>query len=258
MNEPTSMWSAPMRWRQPPSWSRPVTVRTLEPMPLISAPISMSMRARSCTWGSQALLPITVVPGVSAAARSAFSVAMTDGSSMNTSQAARPRGASSTMSRSMIDGGAHGAERVEVRVEPAAADDVAARRRHVGAAEAGQQRPGEQEGRAYALGQVAIDRGRSHPGGAQADLVVGAVHPHADVLEQAEHGVDVADPRHVRDDHLLLGEERGSQHGQSRVLVASGDDRAGQGRPALDHELLHKASAGRPGREVGGLGREPS
>ena len=45
------------------------------------------MRARSCTCGSQAALRMTVVPGVSAAAISAFSVPITDGSSMKKSHA---------------------------------------------------------------------------------------------------------------------------------------------------------------------------
>jgi len=67
-------------------------------MPWMSAPIFTSMRARSWTCGSQAALPITVVPGVSAAAMSAFSVAITDGSSMKTSVGRRPRGALSTIS----------------------------------------------------------------------------------------------------------------------------------------------------------------
>ena len=66
----------------------------------MSAPILTSIRARSWTWGSQAALPMIVVPGVSAAAISAFSVAMTDGSSMKTSPARRPPlGARGTMSR---------------------------------------------------------------------------------------------------------------------------------------------------------------
>ncbi len=51
-------------------------------MPSIRAPIALSIRHRSWTWGSHAALPITVTPGVSAAASSAFSVAMTDVSSM--------------------------------------------------------------------------------------------------------------------------------------------------------------------------------
>ena len=94
------MWSGPTSWVQPPSSCLPLTTSTLEPMPRMSAPILTSIRARSCTWGSQAALPMIVVPGVSAAAISAFSVAITDGSSMKTSPARRPPlGATRTMSR---------------------------------------------------------------------------------------------------------------------------------------------------------------
>src|SRR4051812_37015141 len=57
------------------------------------APIWRSMRARSWTWGSDAALWITVAPGVRAAAMRAFSVAITDGSSMKKSHALRPFGA---------------------------------------------------------------------------------------------------------------------------------------------------------------------
>ena len=59
-------------------------------MPSMRAPIAISRRARSWTWGSEAALWITVEPGVRAAAMSAFSVAITDGSSMKKSQACRP------------------------------------------------------------------------------------------------------------------------------------------------------------------------
>ena len=64
----------------------------------MSAPIFTSIRARSCTCGSEAALPITVVPGVSAAAISTFSVAITEGSSMNTSVGRSPRAAFSAIS----------------------------------------------------------------------------------------------------------------------------------------------------------------
>ena len=99
MKLPISMWSGAMWCSQPCSRSAPLTVSKFEPMPWMSAPIFTSIRARSCTCGSQAALPITVVPGVSAAAISAFSVAITEGSSMNTSVGRSPRGALSTMSR---------------------------------------------------------------------------------------------------------------------------------------------------------------
>ena len=64
-------------------------------MPSMRAPIAISSRARSCTCGSAAALWITVEPGVRAAVMSAFSVAITDGSSMKKSQACSPSGADS-------------------------------------------------------------------------------------------------------------------------------------------------------------------
>ena len=90
MKLPISMWSGAISCVAPPSRSAPSTVSRFEPIPPILAPILTSRRARSCTWGSQAALWTTVVPGVSAAAISTFSVAITDGSSMNTSPARRP------------------------------------------------------------------------------------------------------------------------------------------------------------------------
>ena len=97
----TSMWSAQIRCSAPPSLSRPCTVITFEPMPSICAPILTSRRARSWTCGSQAALPIVVGPGVNAAAISAFSVAITEGSSMNIPHGFRPpAGASISIQRS--------------------------------------------------------------------------------------------------------------------------------------------------------------
>ena len=83
------MWSGAMTCSQPCRTSEPSTMRRLEPMPVMSAPMARSMRARSWTCGSHAALPMTVEPGASAAASSAFSVAITDGSSMKTSPARR-------------------------------------------------------------------------------------------------------------------------------------------------------------------------
>ena len=101
MNEAISMWSGETECSQPPSAPMPWTYMTLEPMPSIAAPILLSMRARSCTCGSLAALRITVVPWVSAAAISAFSVPITDGSSMKKSvERSPPLGARSLMWRS--------------------------------------------------------------------------------------------------------------------------------------------------------------
>src|SRR5215211_3278778 len=100
MNEAISMWSGETRCSQPLSFARPWTCITFEPMPSIAAPMRVSRRARSCTCGSEAALRMTVDPGVSAAAMSAFSVPMTDGSSMKNSHAwSPPSGARKRMSR---------------------------------------------------------------------------------------------------------------------------------------------------------------
>ena len=90
MNEAISMWSGLTVCSQPCSLPIPWTCMTLEPMPSIAQPILLSIRARSWTWGSEAALRITVVPSISAAAMRAFSVPITDGSSMKKSHAWRP------------------------------------------------------------------------------------------------------------------------------------------------------------------------
>ena len=90
MNEPTSMWSGPMRNRPPRSRSTPSTISRLVPMPSIRAPRVTRNRARSCTWGSQAAFHTAVCPGARTAAMRAFSVAVTEASSRKISAPRRP------------------------------------------------------------------------------------------------------------------------------------------------------------------------
>ena len=145
----------------------------------------------------------------------------------------------------VLDLGAERAERVEVRIEPAAADHVAAGRRHHGGAEARQQRAGDEERRADALGEVRIDVGAVDLVGLQRDRVVrDPLDGHAEVGEQREHRLRVADPRDVGELDPLLGEKAGGEQRQSRVLVAGGHDGAGQRHAALDDELFHGRAAG--------------
>src|SRR4051794_908211 len=74
---------------------------TFDPIPSICAPIFTSRRARSWTCGSHAALPIVVGPGGSAAAISAFSVPITDGSSMKIAHGfSPPSGARISIARS--------------------------------------------------------------------------------------------------------------------------------------------------------------
>ena len=123
-------------------------------------------------------------------------------------------------------------EGVNVRVEPAAADQVAARRRDDHLVEPGEQRAGEQERGAHPPAQLGIELVLGDLGGADTHLVgAGPGDVGAEVREQLQHRLDVPDPRHVRERNRLLGEEGRGQDRQRPVLVAGGPDRSREARP---------------------------
>ena len=131
-------------------------------------------------------------------------------------------------------------ECVEVRIEAAAADHVPAGRRHVGAAEAGEQRTRQQERRADALGPFAIDvRMADAVGTDRHDVLVAPLGLDVEPAQQLEHRLDVADPRDVAEHDLLTRQQRRGEHGQRGILVSSGHDGPGEGSATLDDELLH-------------------
>src|SRR5262245_175855 len=80
----TSTWSGPIVHSPPRRLSTPLTRRTFDSIPSICAPSEPRNRHRSCTWGSQAALPIDVSPSARAAAMTMFSVAITLASSRKT------------------------------------------------------------------------------------------------------------------------------------------------------------------------------
>ena len=89
-------------------------------------------------------------------------------------------------------------EAVDVRVEPAPADDVAARRRDDRGSRANEQRPGEQERRAHLRAEVAVELRLANVGGVDADVVrADPLDVGAEVVDQREHRVDVPDARDV-------------------------------------------------------------
>ncbi len=225
-------------------------------MPWMSAPIFTSMRARSWTWGSQAALPITVVPGISAAAISAFSVAITDGSSMNTSQGSRPRGALRTISRpvSALAPIARNASRCGSRrrrpITSPPGGGITARwkRASSGPASRNEARISSASSRSISTSWTSAAQSATSLGPRQATV-------DADRVEDLEHRVDVADARHVAHEDLLLGEDARGEDRQGAVLVAGRNHRAGQRRAAFDDELLHELSAPASARRSGPLDR---
>ena len=123
--------------------------------------------------------------------------------------------------------GAEPLEREEVRVEAAAADHVAARRRQLDLAAAREQRRGEQDRRANARAQRRVERRRAHRLRVNAQRVAGrplglrARGPH-----ELDQRLEVADARHVLERDGLVGEQRGRDDRQGGVLVAARPDGA--------------------------------
>ena len=246
------MWSGPTSWVQPPSSCLPLTISTLEPMPRMSAPI-FDEHPRE-------VLDVGLAGGVADDRRA--------GRQRGGHQRVLGRhhrrlvhedlaGAQAAAGRrehdvaAVLVGRAQGAEGVEVRVQAPAADDVAAGRRHVGAAEARQQRAGEQERRADALGVLAVDlRLAVHAGGADDDLVLvaplgrGARGRAARPASPRRRGCAARCARRprrsVRTDAARIG--------RAAFLFPAGVTVPRQRHAAVDDELLHDVrGAPRPG-----------
>ena len=89
-------------------------------------------------------------------------------------------------------------------------------------------------------GELLVDHRRGDARGTEPDAVVrDPVDRDAEILEQGDLRLGVADPRHPVQQHLLLGQEAGGEDRQGGVLVAGDGDLAGQRRAPLDDELLH-------------------
>ena len=186
---------------------------------------------------------ITVGPGSarppSARSRSPSPTARPSGSRT----ACRPSGGvEHDVAAVVLDGGAERAERVEVRIEPPAADHVAARRRHPGAARSGPaagRRAGTRPGSARrARGRPRSCRRSRRRSGPRRGPSHSTRAPSC--ASSSDHRLDVADPGHVAQDHFVVGQQARGQDRQRAVLVAGGRDRARQRHSAFDYELLHR------------------
>ena len=153
------------------------------------------------------------------------------------------------------DPGAELLERVDVRVEPAPADCVAARRVEHRVPEAGEQRPAEQERGPDAVGELLVGVGLRDGGRLDADVVVAdPLDVGAEIGEQRDHRVDVADARHVAEDDRLVGQQARRQDRQCAVLVPGNADPSAERVAPLDHEGFHGCLAGDGGRQGGRYG----
>ena len=123
-----------------------------------------------------------------------------------------------------VDVGAHRAEGVEVRIQAAATDHVAAGRRHHRAAEAREQRAGEQERRADQLGQLGVDldlvdrrRRTARPRWARATARATPIASRISSIASTSRMRGT-----LRDDHLLVGEHAAARIGSAPFLLPAG------------------------------------
>ena len=225
----------------PPRRSRPCTVITLEPIPSTSAPILRQQAGE--------VLDVRLAGGVGDRRRARRQRgrhqrvlgAHHRGLVHEDRAGAEPAGGRRQLDPAVaVDPAPRSREGVEVGVEAAAADEVAARRRHPRLAEAGQQRPGKQERGADLAGELLVD---GYVSGRRARRAAGCCRRPSDLdaeaLEQRDLRLGVADPRHPVQQQLLLGQQAGGEDRQGRVLVAGDGELARERRAALDDELLH-------------------
>ena len=178
------------------------------------------------------------LPSASTAAMTAFSVPVTLASSRNNVVPLKTLGAH-LVPLSGLDLGAERGERVDMGVDPAPADDVSARRRHRGGAEAGEQRPREEDGCADLVAELLVELRRRHARRVDAHLVrADPVGLRAGTADEGEHRVHVEDPRDVLELDGLAREQRRGENRQRGVLVPGRLHAPGERVPSLDHERL--------------------
>ena len=131
-------------------------------------------------------------------------------------------------------------ERVDVGVEAAAPDHVAARRRHGDLAEPRQQRRGEEERRADVAREVRVEARLRDAGRVDSDVVrPGPLDVGAEIAHELDHRLDVADPRDVREPYFTGGHDARREDRQCAVLVARGADRpAERATPSITKDSM--------------------
>ncbi|MPM97185.1 hypothetical protein SDC9_144358 [bioreactor metagenome] len=130
-------------------------------------------------------------------------------------------------------------EPVEVAVEPAAADHVAARRIEFRLAAAGQQRSGEEDAGPVARTKFLRDRSRLHVGAPEAERVVLERELRAQFSRDVEHGADVEDVRHIFQHDLLVGQQQRRDHRQRRVFIPADFHPSADAGGPFHHQTPH-------------------
>lgn len=129
---------------------------------------------------------------------------------------------------------------VEVPVQAAAADHVAAGREELGGAAAGDQRSGEKDAGPVPGAHFARYLGGPYVAAAEFQHVVFKGEFRPELSGDVQHGAHVEDIGHIAQYALLLGQQQRRDHRQRRVFVAAYRNRTADFRAALHSQTLHE------------------
>eukprot|EP01022_Parablepharisma_sp_SALTPOND_P017907 TRINITY_DN290_c1_g1_i2.p1 TRINITY_DN290_c1_g1~~TRINITY_DN290_c1_g1_i2.p1 ORF type:complete len:1623 (-),score=570.02 TRINITY_DN290_c1_g1_i2:20056-24924(-) len=138
-----------------------------------------------------------------------------------------------------MDVGTHGLQALDVLVHRTRTDGAATRQRHLGLAEARQQRAQYQDRGAHGLDQLV---GCFRPGDIVAvehHFITVLLHAQAHLLHQLGDGDHVLQMRDIAQAQVIGRQEAGAQDGQGCVLGAGNGDLAGEATATADQELVH-------------------
>ena len=136
------------------------------------------------------------------------------------------------------DGGAQLLEGEEMGVEAPPADYIAARRRQRHLAAAREQRSGQQDRGADPRAKFRVEiSGADFLGMNRKSIALAPFRRSTNRADQFDQGLGVADPRHVPKRYRMLGQQRGGDDRQCRILVARRLDHAGKPVAAFNYVL---------------------
>ena len=138
------------------------------------------------------------------------------------------------------DLGAHRLQALDVLIDRPRPDGAAAGQRHARLAAARDERPEDEDRGAHGLDHL-VGGDRIVEAAAVEDHAIDTVHGHADAhaAEQAQHGRNVVELRHIGKMQRLGGEQRRAENRQRGVLGAGDGDLAGKRGAAADQKLIH-------------------
>ena len=147
-----------------------------------------------------------------------------------------------------LDLGPHRLQPLDVLIDRPGANGATAGQRHPRFATARNQRAEHQDRGAHGLDHL-VGGDRIVQATAIQDQAIDPFHRHADphIAQEAQHGRDVVEVRHIGEMYRLGSQQGGAQDGQGGVLGAGHGDFAGEGLASINQQLIHAGCSILPG-----------